>query len=158
MPTATKSRIRGLQSSNIIARVISYGFGHGGFLLVIVVAAVNRAWTRRPTSLEARIPPCALQDHRISHRLLGPCCLCPKVDITKPPFVEAAIYIASGGEYAGKYIAACAKDECGYVGESCYVLSCVCVWSSPAVVQAPLETFYNKRGPVEAYAPRGQFA
>jgi hypothetical protein len=36
----------------------------------------------------------------------------------KPSFVEAAIYIASGGEYAGKYIAACAKDECGYVGES----------------------------------------
>lgn len=43
------------------------------------------------------------------------------MDITKPSFVEAAIYIPPEGEYAGKYIAGCAKDECGYIGEFRYV-------------------------------------
>jgi hypothetical protein len=80
------------------------------------------------------------------------------MDITKPSFVEAAIYIAPEGEYAGKYVAGCAKDECGYIGEFPYVLFWMCVWSSPAVVQAPLEKFYDKLGPIEAYARRGRFS
>jgi hypothetical protein len=79
------------------------------------------------------------------------------MDIMKPSFVEAAIYIASGGEYAGKYIAACAKDECGYVGEShlCTVLSVHMVLTRHG--PSASGKFY-KRGPVETYAPRGQFA
>ena len=68
----------------------------------------------RPSSLEARIPPSEMQTHRISHRMLGPCCLCPLMDATKPNFVEAAVYMATDGEEAGQFVARCANDECGY--------------------------------------------
>jgi hypothetical protein len=42
------------------------------------------------------------------------------MDATKPDTVEAAIYMATQGEQAGKYVATCAKDECGYTGKSSY--------------------------------------
>ena len=71
--------------------------------------------------MEARVTPSSLLDHRISHRMLGPCCLCPMMDAMKPDFVEAAIYMASDGDNAGKYVATCAKDECGYFGELIYL-------------------------------------
>lgn len=49
--------------------------------------------------------------------MLGPCCLCPmKVDI-QPDFVEAAMYMAPIGPFAGMYLASCAQDaSCGYLG------------------------------------------
>jgi hypothetical protein len=72
----------------------------------------------RPTSTEARIKPSEMQEHRTSHRMLGPCCLCPMIDMSKPDFIESAIYIASNGEQAGQFVAACAKGKCGYFGES----------------------------------------
>jgi len=34
-----------------------------------------------------------------------------------PDFVETAIYLATSGTYAGEYVASCAKDNCGYLGE-----------------------------------------
>jgi hypothetical protein len=40
----------------------------------------------------------------------------------KPDFIEAAIYKASEGEYGGQYVAACAKNKCGYIGEFHYGL------------------------------------
>lgn len=40
------------------------------------------------------------------------------MDTAKPDFMEAAIYKACQGREAGQYVATCAKDECGYVGES----------------------------------------
>jgi len=40
------------------------------------------------------------------------------MDRTKPDYIEAAIYIASEGEQAGQYVASCAKNLCGYTGES----------------------------------------
>jgi hypothetical protein len=33
------------------------------------------------------------------------------------PLVEAAIYEAPTGRYAGKFVARCANDECGYLGK-----------------------------------------
>lgn len=49
--------------------------------------------------------------------MLGPCCLCPLINPTGPDFVEAAIYVATSGTYAGEYVTSCAKDACGYLGE-----------------------------------------
>jgi len=71
------------------------------------------------------------------------------VDETNPDFVEAAIYMASDGGQAGKYIATCAKDECGYYGRS----SCASVRSNMFLTyyQVPLENFYDKPGPVQSY-------
>ena len=71
--------------------------------------------------MQARVTPSAMQDHRISHRMLGPCCLCPMMDPMTPDFVEAAIYMASDGDNTGQYVATCVKDECGYFGESVYL-------------------------------------
>jgi hypothetical protein len=49
--------------------------------------------------------------------MLGPSCLCPLKDHSMPDFVEAAIYSISKGPLAGKYVASCAEDKCGYFGE-----------------------------------------
>src|ERR1700683_611051 len=97
--------------------------------VVIMVAAVDlTSPTARPIYLDTRVEPHALQDHRISHRMLGPCCLCPKLDIMKPDFIEAAIYKASEGECEGQYVAGCAKNECGYIGEFHYGLVRIPRW------------------------------
>ena len=53
----------------------------------------------------------------MSHHMLGPCCLCPMVYPYKPDFVEAAIYMAVTGAFAGEYVARCAQNECGYLGK-----------------------------------------
>ena len=73
---------------------------------------------QRPSSARARISPSAMQDHRISHHMLGPCCLCPLMDKSKPDIVEAATYMVSEGDQGGQYVAVCAKDECSYFSKS----------------------------------------
>lgn len=49
--------------------------------------------------------------------MLGPCCLCPFVDESGPDYVEAAMYMATIGPYAGHYVIGCANDKCGYLGK-----------------------------------------
>jgi hypothetical protein len=39
------------------------------------------------------------------------------MDMMKPDFIEAAMYMASIGPYAGQYVASCAQDLCGYFGK-----------------------------------------
>jgi hypothetical protein len=68
----------------------------------------------RPIHNEVRVQPSDLRYHRLSHQMLGPCCLCPLADSARPDFVEAAMYMASVGPYAGQYVASCAQDQCGY--------------------------------------------
>jgi hypothetical protein len=34
-----------------------------------------------------------------------------------PDFVEAAMYLATAGPFAGQYLIGCARDKCGYLGE-----------------------------------------
>ena len=78
---------------------------------------------RRPSKdvsgdeLRGRITPSDLCEHRVTHRMLGPCCLCPMVDVNQPDFVEAAMYMPATGPFAGQYISTCAQDKCGYFGE-----------------------------------------
>lgn len=56
--------------------------------------------------------------HRLTHRMLGPCCLCPLADKNKPDFVESAIFQATEGDFTGEYVAACASElKCGYIGK-----------------------------------------
>ena len=52
----------------------------------------NRSHLRPATVSDARVEPCHLQAWRVSHRVLGPCCLCPMADDAEPDFKEAAIY------------------------------------------------------------------
>jgi hypothetical protein len=74
-------------------------------------------WFRPVNDNEQRIQPSDLEDHRRSHQFLGPCCICPATDEHQPEFVEATIRVMRTGHFAGKYVASCASDACGYLGE-----------------------------------------
>ena len=71
----------------------------------------------RPSTKEARVHPSELRNHRLSHRVLGPCCLCPLADQYAPDFMEAAIYVVSTGTLSGEYVASCARSKCDYFGK-----------------------------------------
>lgn len=71
----------------------------------------------RPSSTAGLLHPSEMENYRMSHRMPFPCCLCPLADENQPDFVEAAIYAAADGPLAGKYIATCARDLCGYIGK-----------------------------------------
>jgi hypothetical protein len=64
--------------------------------------------------------PDQLVHYRETHQFLGPGCLCPLLaPVTKEAtFIEAAIYVPMFGYYKGEYVAQCAKNRCGYVGEA----------------------------------------
>jgi hypothetical protein len=64
-----------------------------------------------------RVPPSELCSHRLSHRFLGPCCLCPVTMEGEITFTEAAIFMATSGHCTGHYIARCARGNCGYFGK-----------------------------------------
>lgn len=71
----------------------------------------------RPAIGDRRAHPSEIRNIRTLYQVLGPCCNCPLKDEQAPDFVEAAVYMPSSGPYAGQYVAACAKDNCGYLGE-----------------------------------------
>ena len=78
------------------------------------IATLN---SRPTTSNGCRLHPSEFLDHRITHRIMGPCCLCPLEDSYAPDFLEAAIGVkTSGGPYSGEYVACCAKNKCRYLG------------------------------------------
>jgi hypothetical protein len=71
----------------------------------------------RPSTTYARIRPSDLNEYRITHQMLGPCCLCPLVDVNGPHFVESTIRIVGpGSSFAGEYAATCKLHQCGYFG------------------------------------------
>lgn len=63
-----------------------------------------------------RVPPSDIRLHRLSHDVLGPCCLCPLQNNVGESFVESTISMVGHGLYAGEYVATCAKGECDYFG------------------------------------------
>src|ERR1700676_552669 len=67
-----------------------------------------------------RVVPCALCEHRRSHQFIGPCCLCPLLVPRSEArvYTEAAMFMSASGVFAGKYVARCAKERCGYLGKS----------------------------------------
>ena len=71
----------------------------------------------RPMTVNARVEPHHLQAWRVSHRMLGPCCICPMADDAQPDFKEAAIYQVRGASTGRQYVASCARDLCGYFGK-----------------------------------------
>jgi len=68
------------------------------------------------------VPPSDLPDYRYSHKLNNPYCLCPLFATSGAAPKEAAIFIETVGAYCGEYVAKCAKNECGYFGESLFSL------------------------------------
>ena len=71
----------------------------------------------RPTNVFGeRVTPSDLGSHRLSHAVLGPCCICPLRLNAIDDFTESAIFVIGKGTFAGEYVAACARNECGYFG------------------------------------------
>jgi hypothetical protein len=60
--------------------------------------------------------PWDLRDLRETNQFVGPNCMC-SILARRGKIVEAAIFMATSGRYAGFYVAQCAKGECGYFGE-----------------------------------------
>jgi len=71
-----------------------------------------------------RVAPSALREYREHYQLLGPSCLCPLFQPVsdEPVFMEVAIYIPVFGRYAGEYVAECAQSQCGYLGQSLFMV------------------------------------
>lgn len=65
----------------------------------------------------ALVPPSDINDHRLSHKFLGPGCLCALRDPSESAFTEAAVFMVVRGRFSGKYVAACAQEKCGYLGK-----------------------------------------
>lgn len=99
---------------------MNFVFGNGEFRVFWYCCWCQYAYfspfISRPSSVESRIEPWDLRQHRKTHQFLGPCCLCPKVDPNQPDFVEAAIFPVPRGVISGEYIATCARNRCGYFG------------------------------------------
>ena len=74
----------------------------------------------RPTdNNRRRVPPSDLPDYRNSHELNNPYCFCSLfVKSVRATRNEIAILIETVGAYSGEYVVKCAKNECGYFGES----------------------------------------
>ena len=86
-----------------------------------------------------------MRQYWTTNNMLGPCCLCPLINSKGPNFVEAVIYLATSGTYAGEYVASCAVDNCGYLGEFLCVRLIVLddlSWLWPILV--PMEWFYTQ--------------
>ena len=105
--------------------------------------------------MDRRIQPSDLREHRRTHRLLGPNCLCPVLEAAEPDFVESTIYVPTSGPWLGLYVATCARERCAYVGK-CLVTShngAISDSQSPIVV---LEHLYHMLGlPIKSYMKRG---
>jgi hypothetical protein len=100
----------------------------------------------RPVSEEInRITPDGLQDYRKSHKFRGPCCLCP-TDSIDAVYTESAIFMATGGNFSGKYLAACATGRCGYISESISIYNYLNVLDPIIGIQVSLDDMYHKPG------------
>jgi hypothetical protein len=72
---------------------------------------------RPVTARGERVTPSDLRDHRLSHKFLGPCCMCPLLTEGGSTFKEAAIFAMPSGCFVGEYVAECADGKCGYFGK-----------------------------------------
>ncbi|KAI0055390.1 hypothetical protein BV25DRAFT_1921865 [Artomyces pyxidatus] len=71
-----------------------------------------RIWKWPLDALGRRIAPADLLDHRESHDMILPGCLCGMRP--GPGWVESAVYPATAGPFRGHYIASCADGRCEY--------------------------------------------
>jgi hypothetical protein len=114
---------------------------------------LNKLTGNRPINDNGdRVTPSDLESHRLSHEVLAPCCLCP-LRPEEGPFVEAAIFTPVRGRFLGEYVAACAKNKCGYIS--------MCPLNKPlpslTLILALIERIYDRRGvPIRYYPKRGQ--
>lgn len=83
----------------------------------LAVTTLTEGPGRPVNDVGERVTPSNLTDHRISHRFLGPCCICPAIIEGRTEFTEASFAMLISGRRAGQYVARCASGECKYIGE-----------------------------------------
>ena len=78
--------------------------------------ALSDICTRPVNRRRERIAPSDLHDHRATHHLQFPGCFCPIQDGGLGLNKETAIYMPIGGPYKNQWVAACATQDCLYLG------------------------------------------
>ena len=101
---------------NSIANKAAWSYGRGE-LPFDCASSERLTCLCRPGGIPHRKHPDLFRSLRDTTRMLGPCCLCPLIDENGPDYVEAAMYMATIGPYAGQCLISCANDACGYLGK-----------------------------------------
>jgi|SRR5258708_7860352 hypothetical protein len=114
---------------------------------------------QRPVTPEgARVTPSDFNSYRNNHDFRAPCCLCAS-DAPENGYTECAIYIPLEGQYKGEYVAGCAFNRCGYLGEHR-------IWTHLGLYKANsqptrlvcIERWYSRRGLlIDQYPRRRKF-
>jgi hypothetical protein len=100
-----------------LARICSLGFGAQTHSFLSHCRSSFQLSARPTNDVGERVTPSNLLDHRRSHDFKGPSCLCASLNSSETAYTEAAIFMATRGPSAGKYVAACATGQCRYWGE-----------------------------------------
>jgi hypothetical protein len=79
---------------------------------------LTRDLDRPVNAVGERVTPSDLAAHRLTHRFLGPCCICPAIIEGGTAFTEAAFVMTLSGRRFGQYVARCANGTCKYFSES----------------------------------------
>jgi len=99
----------------------------------------------RPKSTESnqgRLSMAYFAGHRATHFLMFPCCIC---------VTESAVYIAGTGLYRGFWVASCAQDLCGYIGDHSDVIHITN--NSLSMMTVPLDYYFTKANILEKRYP-----
>lgn len=91
------------------------------FILLHVAPSTYNIYVARPSTTNSHIVPSELSSYRNSHRMLGPCCLCPLADQYPPDVVESAIYQKSDDPHSGEWVVTCSWNKCGYMGQLTWI-------------------------------------
>lgn len=113
-------------NTTAVSMILLYGNGMSVIFLIRLfrsstVALCLHLLSRPVNDTGERVTPSELSDHRVTHNFLGPCCLCAvptSEGVTAQQFVEALIQMStSPGHYQGEFVARCAQNRCGFLGE-----------------------------------------
>jgi hypothetical protein len=110
------------------------------------------------TETGERVFPSDLLEYRRTHEFRGPCCLCASLDSSDASvYTEASIFVAIVGPYTGRYVAACATDQCRYWGEPFLLPSATRPCNLAELVQTVcIEELYDELGLlVKRFSKRG---
>jgi hypothetical protein len=69
--------------------------------------------TRPVLSSGQRVASSDFNNYRTAREFAFPYCHCTQNGVA----IESAIYVTVEGEFWGEYVATCAADRCGYLGE-----------------------------------------
>lgn len=88
----------------------------------LIIVKFTRIFCRPVDKSGNRLDPAAFNQYRKSHQFRGPFCLCSLKFENQTTDVEAAVYMAKSGICLGEYVSSCAQNNCGYFGQSMFLV------------------------------------